>query len=249
MPKYDDMPHDNYEPPIGFHKFINDSYEADMLESAFKAVSSVKDGWGFMRSYEPPEGEGFMFNRNPPAKLQEIEAAILKADSGHSGASFGFTMRVMQRIAKYGFERYYDERCEPVEPKETPNEIIARLEKENASLRAQVAMLTAPKKELTREEKIRAALAKGCTGGYPCAGCLARKNMLVEEWQAEQADKRAKEEAFMNSPTWRENVPVVSETNVPPKKSNFPYPCACHRAKGLDGWCGVAGGGVPACDH
>ena len=26
--------------------------------------------------------------------------------------------------------------------------------------------------------------------------------------------------------------------------------CPCRKAKGLtEGWCGVAGGGVPACDH
>ena len=25
--------------------------------------------------------------------------------------------------------------------------------------------------------------------------------------------------------------------------------CFCHKNKGLPGWCGVAGGGVPACDH
>lgn len=25
--------------------------------------------------------------------------------------------------------------------------------------------------------------------------------------------------------------------------------CLCHSVKGLPGWCGVAGGGVPACDH
>jgi len=25
--------------------------------------------------------------------------------------------------------------------------------------------------------------------------------------------------------------------------------CFCHKKKGLPGWCGVAGGGVPACDH
>lgn len=25
--------------------------------------------------------------------------------------------------------------------------------------------------------------------------------------------------------------------------------CLCHKIKGLPGWCGVAGGGVPACDH
>ena len=25
--------------------------------------------------------------------------------------------------------------------------------------------------------------------------------------------------------------------------------CHCHAEKGLPGWCGVAGGGVPGCDH
>ena len=25
--------------------------------------------------------------------------------------------------------------------------------------------------------------------------------------------------------------------------------CPCHRLKGKTGWCGVAGFGVPACDH
>ena len=28
-----------------------------------------------------------------------------------------------------------------------------------------------------------------------------------------------------------------------------PLPCPCRLARGLTGWCGVAGGGVPACDH
>ena len=34
------------------------------------------------------------------------------------------------------------------------------------------------------------------------------------------------------------------------KQSNgFPYPCSCHRAQGKEGWCGVAGFGVPGCEH
>jgi hypothetical protein len=40
-----------------------------------------------------------------------------------------------------------------------------------------------------------------------------------------------------------------NEALKPKKKSAFPYPCPCHLAKGLEGWCGVAGGGVPGCEH
>ncbi len=32
-------------------------------------------------------------------------------------------------------------------------------------------------------------------------------------------------------------------------QSNFTNACPCRAAQGLSGWCGVAGGGVPACDH
>ena len=36
-------------------------------------------------------------------------------------------------------------------------------------------------------------------------------------------------------------LPIVSIKNTA---------CPCRKAKGLtEGWCGVAGGGVPACDH
>ena len=34
------------------------------------------------------------------------------------------------------------------------------------------------------------------------------------------------------------------------RKPKRGFPCGCRIAKGYDfGWCGVAGGGVPACDH
>lgn len=33
------------------------------------------------------------------------------------------------------------------------------------------------------------------------------------------------------------------------KESGFKNQCPCHMQKNLPGWCGVAGGGVPACDH
>ena len=33
------------------------------------------------------------------------------------------------------------------------------------------------------------------------------------------------------------------------KKEYLVNQCPCHRGTNKPGWCGVAGGGVPACDH
>jgi hypothetical protein len=42
-----------------------------------------------------------------------------------------------------------------------------------------------------------------------------------------------------------EPVPVKEKVGLIKEQSQ----CLCHEKKGLPGWCGVAGGGVPACDH
>lgn len=49
----------------------------------------------------------------------------------------------------------------------------------------------------------------------------------------------------------------AEQTISPPESVKEPKPepvkeesqCFCHKASGKPGWCGVAGGGVPACDH
>lgn len=128
------------------------SWEEGMYTTGFEAVTSVEGGWEFLKTYEPPEGKGFIFS-TPTGKAKEIEDAVLERYGGHSGGSFAQTMRVLQYIAKVGWNQY----------------------------------------ELERKE----------------------------------AHTKEQEEA----------------------KKNFPYPCGCHRARGLEGWCGVAGGGVPGCDH
>jgi hypothetical protein len=90
-------------------------WDREMIESGFKAISSV-DGWDFLKSYEPPSGEGFMFVRNPPAKMQEIENAVIQAYSGHSGGSYGCTMRILQSIAKGGWDAFAKESLDEYGP-------------------------------------------------------------------------------------------------------------------------------------
>lgn len=125
-----------------------------MLADAYDAITTA-DLWEYFRRPSTPGKDGFMFSTD--IELTAIESKMMF--KGHSGASYAWTMRQMEAIAKGGWEPY-------------ANRI--RLVKSTIQLEHEV--------ELAR---IRAG-----------------------------------------------------------------RPCACRKEKGLtSGWCGVAGGGVPACDH
>jgi hypothetical protein len=126
------------------------AFEATMLEDAYQAISAC-DLWDWMRSYSPEEGKGFMFSNHP--NLDRINKEMKYG--GHSGGSYGWTMRTMQTIAKLGWEEFV-------------KQVMERRRKEDEEI------------------------------------CAAPK------------------------------APA----------------CPCRHAKGYThGWCGVAGGGVPGCDH
>ena len=118
--------------------------ETVMLRDAYKAISRC-ELWDWIRTYEPQEGKGFIFSRDP--NLDRISNELRY--EGHSGGSWAWTMRVMESIAKNGWE-------------------------EHAAARQRLSAAHRPKGN----------------------------------------------------------------------------PCPCRKARGLeDGWCGVAGGGVPGCEH
>jgi len=79
---------------IGFSDFEN-----EMLQDAEMAIEKA-DAWEYMKT-EPGEG-GYMFCNDP--QVTEISKNI-KYD-GHSGASFGWTMRVMQQLARLGTDEF-----------------------------------------------------------------------------------------------------------------------------------------------
>jgi hypothetical protein len=58
-----------------------------------------------MKTYVPEAGKGFMFS-NPPPKLQHINNKIHELYDGHSGGSYGWTMRQIEDIAKNGWEAW-----------------------------------------------------------------------------------------------------------------------------------------------
>lgn len=80
-------------------------WDREMIQSGFEAVESVEGGWEFLRTYTPPADQGFMFSL-PTGKRKEIDEAISNRYGGHSGATYGCTMRVLERIAKDGWDAY-----------------------------------------------------------------------------------------------------------------------------------------------
>lgn len=78
---------------------IYTAFESTMLKDAYEAITAC-DLWEWMKNFTPKEDEGFMFSRNDT--LERINKEM-KFD-GHSGSSYGWTMRVMEDIAKRGWE-------------------------------------------------------------------------------------------------------------------------------------------------
>ena len=81
------------------------TWDREMIQSGVDAVNSVEGGWDFLRTYEPPKDQGFMFSLPLGTRL-EIDEAIAKRYGGHSGSSYGCTMRVLEFIAKEGWDAY-----------------------------------------------------------------------------------------------------------------------------------------------
>jgi hypothetical protein len=86
----------------GDFSFIKDTWSREMLTDAYKAVS-VTESWTIMA--QDPGSGGFMFSTNPQYKAI---GNAMKYD-GHSGASYGLTMRQMQRIATVGWTIYVND--------------------------------------------------------------------------------------------------------------------------------------------
>ena len=157
---------------------IYSAHESEMLRDAYQAITTC-DLWDWLRTYTPEKG--FMFSGHP--NLTRINAEI-KYD-GHSGASHAMTMRVMESIAKVGWDEH---------------------------------------KNRVRE---------------------ARANRQLQKWAEESAINRELKRWTQNQGVqqWIQDVPRVL---LP----TYNGACPCRRAQGhTSGWCGVAGGGVPGCEH
>jgi hypothetical protein len=83
--------------------FIDDEHTRNMLSLTYQAVTNT-NSWDFMKSFTPEKEKGFMFTSN--SQLNIISSECEKLGCGHSGGSWGFSMRTMEYIAKKGWENY-----------------------------------------------------------------------------------------------------------------------------------------------
>ena len=83
-----------------------DNWSRTYFKSAHQAISRC-ELWNFLRNFEPEDGKGFMFTRDVP-ELDRLNEEMSKdpVNGGHSGASYGCTMRNMEFIAKHGYQAF-----------------------------------------------------------------------------------------------------------------------------------------------
>jgi hypothetical protein len=86
-------------------EYITRENERNMIENGYQSVNSL-ELWDWLSSFEPEEGKGFTYSN-----CEEINKIFQKMEElpnspGHSGASFGITMRKLQFIAKNGLDAF-----------------------------------------------------------------------------------------------------------------------------------------------
>jgi len=152
--------------------------EKEMIQDAINAVTRA-EMWEYMAKPSTPGEDGFMF-------CTDMEMTLINKKieyNGHSGASFGWTMRHVEYIAKNGFDAYVNlMNCGPARPS-TP------IPPPVTPVPAVVPVVEIP-----------------------------------------------------------DVLPVHNRANTGGAMPR--HVCMCRDRQGLtEGWCGVAGGGVPACEH
>ena len=84
-----------------------DKFKCDYIyyTNAHQAITEL-NMWDWLRNFIPNEKDGFTFSKDETLKI--IIDKIIGSDvgNGHSGASFGITMRKMHFIAQNGIDEF-----------------------------------------------------------------------------------------------------------------------------------------------
>ena len=89
--------------PGDFTKFDFPAYQVTMFTDAYRAVSNVPGGWEYLARPDVPQGGSFMFGPETPT-MTAINSGM--TFTGHSGGTYGLTLRQMEFIAKKGWDAY-----------------------------------------------------------------------------------------------------------------------------------------------
>jgi hypothetical protein len=85
--------------------FIKDNNTKNMISSAYNCVMNKEDAWQNIKNFR---GESYMFSKDKKINqlMNDIDSMY---EGGHSGASIGWTMRQIERIAYIGFDKFKSE--------------------------------------------------------------------------------------------------------------------------------------------
>lgn len=101
--------------------YFNDKWSEDMVRDGMRAIlragelpkvkSKEINVWKYLSEYSPPSGQGFQFSAGDDDIVTTVQYQM---ETGHSGASMGWTMRQIEFIAKNGLpahrERFINSR-------------------------------------------------------------------------------------------------------------------------------------------
>jgi hypothetical protein len=87
--------------------FISDEHTRSLVINGYNAVNQL-ELWSWLKDFEPAEDDGFMFSQHPNVSMICQKMESLPDAPGHSGSSFGLTMRHLEYIAKNGMAKYKD---------------------------------------------------------------------------------------------------------------------------------------------
>jgi hypothetical protein len=108
-------------------------HESRMLADAYDAVTK-SDMWEYLRLPTTPGKDGFMF-------CHDIELAAIACEmkyQGHSGASYAWTLRQMEAIAKGGWTAYANRiRIAKARDQLKHEEAMARIRSERSGIQSQ----------------------------------------------------------------------------------------------------------------
>jgi hypothetical protein len=93
--------------------FLNDKWSEDMVKDGMRSIVRVAEipdmknkeinVWKHLSEYSPPANRGFMFSYGEDRIVTLVGDNM---ETGHSGASMGWTMRQIEFIAKNGLPAY-----------------------------------------------------------------------------------------------------------------------------------------------
>lgn len=87
---------------FGQFLYVDDANDKEMLQNAWTAITQL-DLWDYMKR----DTDSYMMSSDPEINIITKKMEELGYD-GHSGSSFGWTMRQMQHIAQHGEDDFMD---------------------------------------------------------------------------------------------------------------------------------------------